>query len=118
MEFEQDGNFQRAQFSVSENKEIAQATGRTEKMDGDGHLLEFFYPALPPIGAIFFDLGEFGVKVIQKKRMDDLEDVAFAGVMRSDLAALLRLHDSLEERAEDRGRDARPGEPRTGQQLA
>ena len=68
--------------------------------------------ALVAFGAL-----ELGPQVVEEQGADDLEDVALAGVVAADLPALLRLHDALEERAENGGRDARPVEARAGQQA-
>ena len=55
-------------------------------------------------------------QTIQKQRIDHLQDVAFAGVVGPLLATLIRPHHRLEQRPEDRRRDARPIEPRGGDQ--
>ena len=55
-------------------------------------------------------------KSSRKRERINFEDVAFAGVVRANLAALLVIHDGLEERAEDGGRDARPVLARAAEQ--
>ena len=70
--------------------------------------MEFLQPRAASGGAVGLAVFKFGAEVVQEQRADDFEDVAFAGVMRADLAALSVIHDGLKERAENGGRDARP----------
>ena len=53
---------------------------------------------------------ELGVQVIHEQRLDHLEDVFLGRVVRPLRPALRRVHDRLEERAEDRRRNVRPVE--------
>ena len=49
------------------------------------------------------------LKVVEKKRLDHLQDVLLGGVMRSSLAAFIRVHNRLKERTKDGRRDGIPG---------
>ena len=55
------------------------------------------------LGLVLADALELGPEVVQKQGADDFEDVALAGVVAADLTAFARLHDGLEERAENGG---------------
>ena len=47
-------------------------------------------------------------QLVQEQRLDQFQDVLFAGVMRAQVAARLLVHDRLEQRAEDGRRDSAP----------
>ena len=50
-------------------------------------------------------------QVIQKQRLDDLQDVLLGGVVRALRAALCGFHDRLKQRTKDCRRDGSPVEP-------
>jgi hypothetical protein len=94
---------QQAQLAVADHQEIAAAAGRVEKREGAQLLVELEQPV-----AVAFDLLELGAQLIQKQRLDQLEDVLLAGVVRAQVAARLLVHDALEQAAEDGRADGRP----------
>ena len=53
---------------------------------------------------------ELGPQVVEEQRLDHLQDVLLRRVVRPLGAAVDRLHDRLEQRAEDGRRDRRPVE--------
>ena len=104
-------DLQQAQFAVGDDEEIAAAAGGVQEAELADLLVE-----APQLGLVGPDALELGAQAVKEEGADDLEDVALAGVVPADLAALARLHDRLEERAEDRRRDARPVKAGAGQQ--
>jgi hypothetical protein len=66
--------------------------------------------------AVFPDAFPVGAEVVKEQGANELEDVAFAGVVTPDLASFSRLHDSLKEGTEDGRGDARPVKLRAGQE--
>ena len=107
----QDFQFQQAQLAIGDDEEVAAAAGGVEEAQAGEALVE-----AAQLGLVLADALELGAQVVQEQGAGDLEDVALGGVVAADLAALARLHDGLEERAEDGGRDGRPVEPGAGQQ--
>ena len=59
---------------------------------------------------------KFRTQVIQKERVYQLENIAFGGVVRPDLATFCRQHDCLEQRTEDGRGYSAPVETRTAHQ--
>lgn len=111
MERLEDLDLELAQLPVRNDKEVAAAAGRVEETQ----LREFLLEA-PQLGFVLADLSEFLLQVVEEEGADDLEDVAFAGVVRTDLPPLARFHDRLEQGAEDHGRNPRPVEACCGKQ--
>ena len=70
------------------------------------------------VGSAALDALEFRMQVVKEKRADNFENVALVGVMPADLTAFPWLHDCLEKRTENSGRDARPIERRTRKKNA
>ena len=94
---------QQAQLAVADDEEVAAAAGRVKKREQPQ-----FFVKLEQLVSIALDLVELGPQLVQKQRLDELEDVLLAGVVRSEVAARLVVHDRLEQRTEDRGRDRGP----------
>lgn len=95
--------FEKAEFAVGDDEEVAAAAGGVEEFEGGEFVVkggEFFL--------FRFDGFEFGAEVIEEEGADDFQDVAFGGVVGADLAAFLGLHGGLEEGAEDGGGDFGP----------
>ena len=70
--------------------------------------MEFLQPRAASGGAVGLAVFKFGAQVVQEEGADHFQDVPFAGVVRSNLAALLVVHDGLKQGAENGGGDARP----------
>src|SRR5690606_37024232 len=85
-----------------EDEEVATAAGGIEQLQRAEMAEEGIVIARP--GAAV----EAGLQLVEQERADELEDVAFAGVVRADLPAGAVLHDPLEEGAEDDGADGLP----------
>ena len=60
--------------------------------------------------SIILEAFELGFEVVEEQTPDELEDVAFARVVRPDFAALFGFHDALEQRTENGRTDPRPVE--------
>jgi len=101
----EDFKFEQAQLAVGDDQEVAAAAGGVEERERAQLLVERRQPA-----AVVPDRFELGPQVVEKQGVDQLEDIAFGGVVRPDLTALRGLHDRLEERAEHGGRDPAPVE--------
>lgn len=95
--------FEQAQLAVGDDEEVAAAAGRVEKLQGAELLLE-----LGELVAVVFEAVKFVPQLIQEQRFDELEDIRFAGVMGTEVAAFLRVHHTLEHGAEDGGRNLAP----------
>ena len=54
------------------------------------------------------DALQLGLEFVEKQRLDQLEDVALAGVVRAQVAARFRIHHRLEQGSENRRADAAP----------
>ena len=54
------------------------------------------------------DALQLGLEFIEKQRLDQLEDVGFAGVVRTQVAARFRIHHRLEQGSENGRADAAP----------
>ena len=59
---------------------------------------------------VAFNFAKLGPQLVQKQRLDALEDVFLAGVVRTQVAPRLVVHDALEQAAEDGRADSRPVE--------
>ena len=106
--------FQQAQFAVADDQKIAAAAGRVKKRQPPQLLVKLGEPVL-----VAFDPRKLGPQRIQKQRLDQLEDVFLAGVMRAQVAPRLVVHDALEQAAENRRADRRPVQrARVKQRLA
>lgn len=104
-DFELDG----AEFAVGDDEKAVAAAGGVEKAEGGEAVVELL-EAFLATGGGGGDLGEFGLEVVEKERVDEAADVFLGGIVGAFGAALGGLHDALEEGAEDAGGDARPVE--------
>ncbi|OQA29814.1 MAG: hypothetical protein BWY57_03196 [Betaproteobacteria bacterium ADurb.Bin341] len=107
----EDFDLKQAQLAVGDDEEVAAAARRIEEPQLAQPLVE-----LPEHGLAAPGLLELRPQGVHEERVNDLEDIAFRGVMSAGLAALLGVHHALEERAENRGGDARPVEVGAGHQ--
>ena len=118
-QFADDLDLQGAQLAVGDDEEVAAAARRVQ----EAQRAEFVLEALQR-GAAVRVLArpqplELGAQVVQEQRLDDLQDVLLGGVVGARGAAGRGLHDGLEQRAEDGGRDGGPVEAaRVEQRLA
>ena len=118
VDFQQDFEFELAQFAVGDDEEVAAAAGGVEEGE-PGHAFVEGLEAGDAAGGFIGTGGlELGAEFIEEERADEFEDVFFRGVVRADLASLGGIHDALEEGAEDGGGDARPLEGAGLEQLA
>ena len=105
----QDIDFELAQFAIGDDEEVAAAAGGIEEGEA-GQLFVQGLKRLRLAATERFRAGELRVKVVQKERLDELQDVLFGGVVRARGAAFLLVHDGLEERTENGRRDRLPFE--------
>ena len=118
-QFADDLDLQRAQLAVGDDEEVAAAARRVQEAQRAEFVLETLQR-----GAAVRVLArpqplELGAQVVQEQRLDDLQDVLLGGVVGALGAAGRGLHDGLEQRAEDGGRDGGPVEAaRVEQRLA
>ena len=108
LKFNEHFEFQRAEFAVGDDKEVAAAAGRVEEAELGQLVLKFGEARGAARGAVGFDALEFGAEIVEEKRADEFEDVLLRRVVRANLAAFLGVHDRLKERTEDGGRDGFP----------
>ena len=103
-------HFEQPQFPVGDDEEVAAAAGRVEESKPSQFLLEA--PQVGKAAAVLAGLepGELGPQVVQEQRLDDLQDVLLGGVVGALGAALLGVHDRLEQRPEDGRGDVGPVE--------
>ncbi len=94
---------QLAQFAVGDHQKVAAAASRVEKSQRAQLLVE-----LEQFVPVAFHPLELVMQFVEEQWLNELEDVLFAGVVRADVAPRLGIHDALEQRAEDRGRDRAP----------
>ncbi len=118
VDFQEDFEFELAQFAVGDDEEVAAAAGGVE----EGELAEFVVEGLEAGEAAggFIGTGgiELGTEFIEEEGADEFEDVFFGRVVGTDLASLGGIHDALEEGSEDGGGDAGPLEGAGFEQLA
>jgi len=99
----QDVQLEQAQFTVGDDEEVAAAAGRLEEGQGSEFVVELVQAiAVAPHGL------ELGPQFIEKQRLDQLEDVGLGGVVRAQVPPGFRVHDRLEQSAEDRRGNAAP----------
>jgi hypothetical protein len=72
--------FQQAQFTVGDDKEVAAPASRIEEFQFGELLME-----LGKFFLLAFELLEFGAELVKKQRPNDLEDVFFGGVVRPEV---------------------------------
>ena len=104
-------DLQGAQFPVGDDEEVAATAGRVEELHGAQALPEGEQRGAPAPVLPGGDPAELGAEVVEEERLDDLQDVPFGGVVGALFPPFDRVHDGLEERAEDRRGDLRPVEP-------
>ncbi len=110
-----DVQFQSAQLAVGDDQEVAAAAGRVQESEGAQLILEGEQSVL-----VVSDGLELGAEFVEEQGADELEDVLFAGVVGAQLAppvAGVQFDDLLEHGAEDGGRDGRPVDAATGDEL-
>ncbi len=107
----QNFDFEQTQFAVRDHQEVATAAGRVQEPQLSQSFLKPLQFRLVAAGP-----AKLGSQGVQEQRADHAQDVAFRRVMPADLPALFRLHDSLEQRPEDGGRNPAPVESRAGEQ--
>ena len=105
------GDLQFAQLAVGDHQKIAAAAGGVQEAQFAELLVE---PVQLGLAALHFL--ELGPEFIEEERLDELEDVGLAGVVRAEVAAGLGVHGALEEGAEDGRADAAPVEAGAFQQ--
>ena len=108
----QDFGVQAAQFAVGDDQEVAAAAGGIH----DPQLAELF-TKVRQLFCVVHVVCEFLAQLVEEERTKRLEDVCLAGVVFAELAACLGGLDSLEERPEDCGADARPVEGARAHEL-
>src|SRR6266568_5893424 len=94
---------QQAQLAISNNKEVAAAASRVEESQ-----VRKLFQKLEKLVPVALDLVELGPQLIEKKRVDQLEDIGFAGVVGTQITPGGSVHDRLEQRTEDGRRNAAP----------
>jgi len=115
--FLQDLDLEIAQFSIRNDEEIAAAAGGIEKGQG-AELVVKRLQCLAAAGVLpRHQPPEFSAQLVEKKRLDHLQDVFFARIMCAFRPPLLAIHNRLKQRAEDRGRNLLPIETTGVQQL-
>lgn len=87
---------QQAQLAVGNDQEIAAAAGRVK----DANFSNLFMEGHQAV-RIAPDTLKFRSQRIQEERLQCLQDVGFAGVVRAQVAPGLLVHDRLEQRAKD-----------------
>ena len=107
--------FQPPDFAVGDHQKVAAAAGRIKKGQ-PGQLFLKAGQILFPARAAAHDLGQFRLQIVQKQRADDFQDIGFGGVMGALGPAFLGIHDRLEQRTENGGRNLGPIVPRRIQQ--
>ena len=103
-------------------EEVAAATGRIEECQRGQFVLERLQTAVAlPLHLLFQDGVELAAQVVQEKRVDDLVDILYRGVVHTAASTGLRIQRALEDGSEDGGRNLAPVEVERGileQQLA
>lgn len=87
---------QLTQLAVADDEEVTATTGRIEKREQAQLLVK-----LEQLVAVALDLVELGAQLVQKQGLDELENVLFAGVVGTQIAPGLLVHDALEQAAEN-----------------
>ncbi len=105
-----DLDFERPQFPVGDDEEVAAAARRVEERQAAELRLEPPERREAAPAPARFHAFELRVQVVHEQRLDHLEDVLLGRVVRALRAALRRVHHRLEQRAEDGGRDVGPVE--------
>lgn len=93
--------FQHAELPIGHHKEIAAPAGRVKETQAAQLLMEFLEARGFPGGFIRLYGCEFLLQSVHKKRVDELQNVALARVVRSQGAAFFRLHHALEHGTEN-----------------
>ena len=108
MEFLQHRDFEFAQFAIGDDEKISAAAGRIEKSEATEFRMKILQRPPPARILACLQPREFALEIVEKQRLNDLQNVFLAGVMGALLAAGNLVHDRLKQRAEDRGRDFFP----------
>ncbi len=108
----QDFKLQKPQFPIGDNQKVSTAAGRVKEIEPPQSFMK-----LEKSVFVVLDLLELFPQRIQEERFDQLENVFFAGVVRAKVSPCLLVHDGLEKRTENGGRDAAPIQRTAVQQL-
>ena len=94
--------FQGAELAVTDNQEVAAATGRVKETEF-GELQVKLIEGIVALGAVLvrFDGLKLLLQFVEEERFDELQDVLFAGVVRTEVAALFLVHHALKQAAEN-----------------
>ncbi len=127
--------FEGTQFTIGDDEKVAAPTGGIEKAKGGEALVKavkgrrrrftFFVRSgrgeigrtnrREPVSGGRAEFLKLGLQLIEEEWVDDAADVFLGGVVGAFGAALFLVHHTLEERAEDAGRDAAPVEAAAGE---
>src|SRR6266702_3849408 len=94
---------QQTKLAVGDNQKVTAAAGRVEECQ-----VRDLFQKLEKLVPVALDLVELGPQLIEKKRVDQLEDIGFAGVVGTQITPGGSVHDRLEQRTEDGRRNAAP----------